>query len=176
MTASSSPLQVELNISDGDRHLLGIVGTFLEQTTDTAADDIDKGETDETSHHLDRQAEYVKGIVGVKVIAPFNTSVERTGLPEVSFNDAYYTAIGRLTMSNFHVIGILSRRLLEISEMQQTAGAGRQAAINHFGMALDDPLHISVDDLRRLLLHPDRDLSFLLNLKSTPKGELFPQA
>jgi len=87
------------------------------------------------------------------------------------FDNDYCRALGGLCNSNFHVMKLLTDRLIRIAQTQQEQG--RETAQRVHGFALEDPSHITASDLRTLLLRPNRDLHFMMNLKSTPKSEIF---
>ena len=163
IAADRSPLQVELNMSDDDRAKLHTVGTFLELSVfpDEVVDEdeVDEYEPDTEGVHLSRSEQHIKGVLEVSFEA------------EPAFDNNYYRALGGLCNSNFHVMKLLTAHLLTVAQAQQAQG--REAAQRAHGFALEDATCITASDLHKLLLQPKRDLHFMLNLKSTPKSEIF---
>ncbi len=160
MLADSSPLDVELDISDDDVSSLWTIIGYLELMRPVDDKPLSDGD------------QHVRGVLEpwLKMSLDAYEQQAQTEFVTPEVEDSCYQMLGLLTDNNFHVMKQLMGTLFKIALLQQAEG--EQAAIAKFGISFAQTQKIGTAELIKLLVHPDRDFNFALNLKSTPRTEM----
>lgn len=148
--ARDSKLELVIDISESERRTLNETLSFLELCI-----------PEDEDAQLSEGAQHVRGVVSKRL----DIAAEASDLTMPEVDDAAYAFLSAFTGKRFHSILRLVQKLVETSVEQREGKEGLE-------FALDDPARISVDDIVRLLLQPDGDFHFYLNMGSTPKSEI----